>query len=288
MAIGILCYLIFTFPDIPEITDGIKNMHPKAESNPIYPMMFVSIACGAISGFHATQSPMMARCMSNEKQGRPIFFGAMITEGIVALIWAAAATYFFSPEGQEFFGITDAKVNSDAASIVHIISYKWLGVIGGFLAILGVIAAPVSTGDTAFRSARLIVADFLNMEQKSIKKRLYISVPMFVIAIAVLIFSLAYEDGFEIIWRYFAWSNQVLAVITLWAITMFLKTKRNGWWWLISFIPAIFMTSMTTTFILYAKIGVGLSYNIAVILGILFTLFCSIWFVVKSNKRIES
>ena len=288
MAIGILCYLIFTFPDIPEITDGIKNMHPKAESNPIYPMMFVSIACGAISGFHATQSPMMARCMSNEKQGRPIFFGAMITEGIVALVWAAAATFFFSPEGQELFGITNAKVNSDAASIVHIISYRWLGIIGGFLAILGVIAAPISTGDTAFRSARLIVADFLNMEQKSIKKRLLISIPMFIIAIAILIFSLAYEDGFEIIWRYFAWSNQVLAVITLWAITMFLKTKRNGWWWLISFIPAIFMTSMTTTFILYAKIGIGLSYNIAVISGILFTLFCSFWFIIKSNKDRES
>ena len=112
MAIGILGVLLFTFPDIPEITDGVKNMHPKAESNPIFPMMFVSIACGAISGFHATQSPMMARCMSNEKQGRPIFFGAMITEGIVVLIWAAAATFFFSPEGQEFFGITDANVKS--------------------------------------------------------------------------------------------------------------------------------------------------------------------------------
>ena len=169
MAIGILGVLLFTFPDIPEITDGVKNMHPKAESNPIFPMMFVSIACGAISGFHATQSPMMARCMSNEKQGRPIFFGAMITEGIVALIWAAAATFFFSPEGQEFFGITDANVNSDAASIVHIISYKWLGIIGGFLAILGVIAAPISTGDTAFRSARLITADFLKIGQKVLK-----------------------------------------------------------------------------------------------------------------------
>lgn len=285
MAIGILGVLLFTFPDIPEITDGVKNMHPKAESNPIFPMMFVSIACGAISGFHATQSPMMARCMSNEKQGRPIFFGAMITEGIVALIWAAAATFFFSPEGQEFFGITDANINSDAASIVHIISYKWLGIIGGFLAILGVIAAPISTGDTAFRSARLITADFFKIGQKSIKNRLLISVPMFAIAIVILIFSLANEDGFEIIWRYFAWSNQVLAVITLWAITMFLKTKRNGWWWLISFIPAMFMTCMTLTFILYAKIGAGLDYNIAVILSVIFTLLCSGLFIFKANKR---
>lgn len=285
MALGIMGYMIIENPNIPELTDALNNSHPDKDINPIFPMMFVSIACGAISGFHATQSPLMARCMKNEKQGRPIFFGAMITEGIVALIWAAAATYFFSPEGQEAFAITDNSVNSDAATITNIISHKWLGAVGGFLAILGVIAAPISTGDTALRSARLIIAEFFKVEQKSLRKRLVISIPLFATTIIILLFSLLDKNGFEIIWRYFAWSNQVLAVITLWAISVFLKRERNGWWWIISFLPAMFMTSMTITFILFSPIGAGIEYNISVILSVIIASVCGIYFMSKVKRK---
>ena len=195
--------LFINQPPLPEITDGLSNTHPGGL--PIFPIMFVSIACGAISGFHATQSPLMARCMKSEKYARPVFYGAMITEGIVALIWAAAATYFFHNNGME---------ENNAAVVVDSITKEWLGAVGGVLAILGVIAAPITSGDTAFRSARLIVADFLQMEQKTVVKRLMICIPMFIVAIGILLYSQKDKDGFDMIWRYFAWSNQTLAELS--------------------------------------------------------------------------
>ncbi|MBQ7823881.1 MAG: carbon starvation protein A [Bacteroidaceae bacterium] len=281
MAVGILGVLLISFPHIPEITDGLQNTHPKAISTPLFPMLFISIACGAISGFHATQSPLMARCMTNEKQGRPIFYGAMITEGIVALIWAAAATYFFSPEGQETFGVIghENEINGSAAIIVQKISNGWLGVVGGFLAMLGVIAAPITSGDTAFRSARLIIADFMKIEQKTVTKRLVICIPMFILAIGILVYSLKDKDGFEIIWRYFAWSNQTLAVFTLWAITVFLAQKKKLY--IITLIPALFMTCVTSTYILFASEGLQLPYPIALGIGIAFSIICGILFIYK-------
>ena len=178
MAIGILVMLFVNHPPLPEITDGMPNTYPG--HLPIFPIMFVSIACGAISGFHATQSPLMARCIKNEKYGRPIFFGSMITEGIVALIWAAAATYFYHNNGMG---------ENNAAVVVDSITKEWLGTVGGILAVLGVIAAPITSGDTAFRSARLIVADFLHLEQRSVSKRLMICIPLFLVAIALLLYS---------------------------------------------------------------------------------------------------
>ena len=265
MAIGILFMLFISFPDIPEITDGLSNKSEDPENNPIFPMLFISIACGAISGFHATQSPLMARCMTNERQGRYIFYGAMVTEGIVALIWAAAATYFFSPEGQAFFHITEPeKVNGNSAVIVNIISNGWLGMVGGALAILGVVAAPITSGDTAFRSARLIVADFLHMEQRSISKRLLICIPLFLVAILILIYNLSDPAGFEKIWRYFAWSNQTLAVFTLWAITIYLSRKGKPYW--ITLIPALFMMAVVITYILFDRSGIALPYTTSVII----------------------
>ena len=245
MAVGILAMLIWHHPALPEITDGIQNTHPAGL--PIFPIMFVSIACGAISGFHATQSPLMARCMKNEKYGRPIFYGAMVTEGIVALIWAAAATYFFHQNGME---------ESNASVIVDAITKDWLGAIGGVLAILGVIAAPITSGDTAFRSARLIVADFLGLEQKSMRRRLYICIPMFAVAIGLLLYSLRDADGFNMIWRYFAWANQTLAVFTLWAITVYLVVAKKPYW--ITLIPALFMTSVCSTYICFTPEALGL------------------------------
>ena len=248
MAVGILTMLFWHHPSLPELTDGVANTHP--DGLPIFPMMFVSIACGAISGFHATQSPMMARCMTSEKYGRPVFYGAMITEGIVALIWAAAATYFFhTDEGTALFAASSG--NDNAAIIVNSITRDWLGTLGGLLAVLGVIAAPITSGDTAFRSARLIVADFMRLDQRPILKRLAISVPLFVAGFVIL------QIDFAVLWRYFAWCNQTLAVFTLWALTVYLVRERKLY--AITLIPALFMTAVCSTYIFIAGEGLALS-----------------------------
>ncbi|MFI3247552.1 MAG: carbon starvation CstA family protein [Rikenellaceae bacterium] len=243
MAAGIFVMLFFKGQSLPEFTDPMIE-HPAGL--PIFPMMFISIACGAISGFHASQSPMMARCMTNEKHGRPIFYGAMVAEGIVALIWAAAATVFFHENG---YG------ESNAAVVVNTITKDWLGTAGAVLAMLGVVFAPITSGDTALRSARLIVADVLKFEQKSMMRRLMISVPIFCVTIAILIYSMADTEGFNVIWRYFAWANQMLAVFTLWMITVYLAGKRQNFY--IALIPALFMTAVTVCYIVTAKEAFG-------------------------------
>lgn len=262
MAVGVLVMLIKTNPALPEIWDGLENTHPAGEdAMPLFPMMFVSIACGAISGFHATQSPLMARCMTNEKHGRPIFYGAMITEGIVALIWAAAANYFFNEHGMG---------ENNAALIVDNITKNWLGEVGSVLALLGVVFAPITSGDTALRSARLIVADFLNKEQKTIKSRLAISLPIFAVTLIVLIYSVSDKEGFNLIWRYFAWCNQALSVFTLWAITVFLRKRGNYWW--VTFVPAIFMTMVCSTYIFIAPECLHLDKTISYTAGAVVTI----------------
>ncbi|MDO4191258.1 MAG: carbon starvation protein A [Bacteroidales bacterium] len=282
MAIGILGYLIFNHPAVPEFWDGLGNKQNDPESAPIFPMMFVSIACGAVSGFHATQSPLMARCMVNEKQGRPIFYGAMITEGIVALIWAAAASVFF------FSGDYDAQVaeyGSSAPKIIKFLTETWLGRIGSILALLGVVFAPITSGDTALRSARLIVADFLHIDQKPITKRLVVAVPIFIITALVLVWSLKNKESFNTIWNYFAWCNQVLAAFTLWTITIYLvKESKYKWAFIVSMIPAIFMTSVCSTFMLLATPKQGgfnfieMSHSIGYASGVLITLLTIIFF----------
>ena len=242
MAVGILGVLIFGESTLNlDFTQGLQSQHPK--ELPIFPMMFVSIACGAISGFHATQSPLMARCMKHEKHCRPIFYGAMIAEGIVALIWAAAAIAFTGgyTELQQYLG------NSSPAVLVNNLSNSWLGAFGGVLAVLGVIAAPITSGDTALRSARLIAADFLKIKQKQISKRLMVSIPIFILCFIIMLIP------YEVLWRYFAWCNQVLSVFTLWSITVYLaKQKKN---YFITLLPALFMTSVTVTYIFFAPEG---------------------------------
>ena len=275
MAVGILAVLLIKQPMLPEITDGLQNTHPSAIDTPIFPMLFISIACGAISGFHATQSPMMARCMTNEKQGRPIFYGAMIVEGIVALIWAAAANVFFAENGMG---------ENNAAIIVNNISTQWLGTVGGVLAILGVVFAPITSGDTAFRSARLIIADIFAIDQTPIKKRLLICVPMFLIAIGILLYSLSDVEGFNIIWRYFAWANQTLGVITLWALSVWLMRTRRKWHF-ITLIPAIFMTIIVSLYILIADEGLSLHYNPSLAIAIAIALLLTGLFYFKELKR---
>ena len=276
MAVGILVMLYVNHPALPEIWDGLQNTHPDAANLPIFPIMFVSIACGAISGFHATQSPLMARCLKSEHYGRPVFYGAMITEGIVALIWAAAATYFFHENGME---------ETNAAVIVDAVTKDWLGTVGGVLAVLGVIAAPITSGDTAFRSARLIVADFLGLEQKSIRRRLYICVPMFLAAIGLLLYSLRDAQGFDMIWRYFAWSNQTLSVFTLWAVTVYLVRTRKGLTYYITFIPALFMTAVCATYICVAPEGLGLSAGWSPYIALVALLVAAVWFGVWYSKK---
>lgn len=271
MAVGILVMLYVHHPDLPELTDGLANTHP--DGLPIFPIMFVSIACGAISGFHATQSPLMARCLTNERHAYPVFYGAMITEGIVALIWAAAATYFFHENGMG---------ENNAAVVVDAVTKEWLGAVGGILAVLGVIAAPITSGDTAFRSARLMVADFLHMEQKSISKRLMICIPMFLIAIGILIYSMKDQDGFDMIWRYFAWSNQTLAVFTLWALSIYMLQKKKPY--VITLLPALFMTMVCATYIFVAPEGFGLSYSVSLLIGSIVTLICLVLFWISRQR----
>lgn len=263
MAMGILAMLYWKQPNIPEFTDGLGTNYTGL---PLFPMMFVSVACGAISGFHATQSPLMARCMTHEKQGRRIFLGAMVTEGIVALIWAAAATCFFHENGISHM-VNGEEVLYTGADVASQISMSWLGPVGGVFAILGIIAAPISTGDTALRSARLMIADFLKVKQRSISKRLLISIPMFLVTIGILLFSIHNKEGFNIIWRYFSWSNQVLSVFTLWALTVYLTRKHEPW--LVTMIPAFFMTSVCVAYICMAPEGFGLSRQLSYVIGII-------------------
>lgn len=248
MALGLLGVLLFGSYEIPELT-SLRNGHFNAENLPIIPTLFISIACGAISGFHATQSPLMARCMTAESQARPVFFGAMIAESIIALVWAAIAMAFFGGvEGLN--GYMEAN-GSNAGLAVSTISNTTLGSIGAILAIMGVVIAPITSGDTAFRSARLIIADMLNYDQKPIYKRLIVSMPLFALGIGI-----AFID-FDIIWRYFAWSNQALSVITLWMIVAWLQ-RRGSRYTLIALIPAIIMTYICSSFIFVSTQFVGM------------------------------
>jgi carbon starvation protein CstA len=281
MAAGILLMLYLHHPPLPELTDGLTA--GKQLNLPVFPMMFVSIACGAISGFHATQSPLMSRCMTSEKQGRCIFYGAMVAEGIVALIWAAAAMSFFGKNGISY--VEEGKeALYTGAKVATSISKDWLGVFGGILAILGIIAAPISTGDTALRSARLMVADFLRISQKSISKRLLISIPIFLVTISILLYSLRDKDGFGIIWRYFAWCNQTLSVFTLWAITVYLVRRSKKYCW-ITLIPALFMTLVCVTYLCVAPEGLGLSLTVSCTAGGVAVLLSIVWFSIWLRNR---
>jgi carbon starvation protein CstA len=260
---------------IPELTWAIlSNQHSNADSFPIFPMVFVTIACGAISGFHATQSPLMARCMTNEKQGRPIFYGAMITEGIVALIWAAIGMSFYG--GTQGLNEVMAQNQGNAAFVVNEISISLLGTVGGFLALLGVVAAPITSGDTAFRSARIIVADFLDFKQGPIKNRLIISIPLFLAGYLLT------QVNFGIVWRYFAWTNQTLATIVLWTITAYLIREKKNFW--VTLLPATFMTTVVISYLLQAPEGFQLPGDIAYSVGIVVAFILGAYSVLHTYK----
>lgn len=255
MAVALMVGLFVKWPSIPEVWGGLGNLGEAKgllTGQPIFPCLFITIACGAVSGFHATQSPLMARCIKNEKLGRPVFYGAMITEGAVALIWAAVSSYFFFDGGAAEVG---SDMSAQAPEVVTKVAENWLGLLGGILAILGVVAAPITSGDTAFRSARLIIADFFHLEQKPVRNRLVICIPLFIVASLLLWYNVADENGFNVIWRYFGWANQTLAVFTLWTATVFLVKKAGGLNYLITLLPACFMTAVCVTYICVDKIG---------------------------------
>ena len=281
MAVGLAVVLFTGDYSIPNLTlDTLRNYQPNAEAVPIIPTLFITVACGAISGFHATQSPLMARCMNNEGEARMIFYGSMITESIIALIWAAMGMAFFY--GPDSLAAALAEHGNNAAWAVGTISNTTLGVVGGFIALFGVVAAAVTSGDTAFRSARLIIADVLGVEQRSIAKRFMIAVPLFAIGVALL-----FVD-FDVVWRYFAWSNQALSVVTLWVIVVYLKKyKRNIW---VALPPAVFMTYICTSFVFVSGQFIGmqnrpLAYALAGAVTLLITI--GMWIKVQQRAKME-
>jgi len=247
-----------------------ENINP--QELPMWPLMFITIACGAVSGFHATQSPMMARCLPNEKYGRPVFFGSMIAEGIIALIWATLAISFFdTPEA-----LNDVLAKGGPGLVVNTVSKELLGSIGGIMAIIGVVVLPVTSGDTAFRSARLIIADIFKISQKKQMKRLIIALPLFAVG-----FFISLSD-FGLIWRYFGWANQTMAAVVLWAAAMYLINNGKLHW--IATIPAIFMTVVVISFIMNAEIGFNLPLNISTAIGIASTILATVAFFWKARQ----
>ena len=284
MAAALMVCLFVKWPSLPEIWDGLGGWSDKAglKGQPIFPCLFITIACGAISGFHATQSPLMARCIKNEKLGRPVFYGSMITEGLVALIWAAVSSWFFFDGGAAEVG---SSMSASAPQVVTKVTEGWLGLLGGILAIIGVVAAPITSGDTAFRSARLIVADFIKAPQKIIGKRLMIAVPLFAVSALLLWYNIADENGFNTIWRYFGWSNQTLATIMLWTATAYF-VKRGGLNYLLTLLPAMFMTAVCVTFICVDKIGFRVPEGIAPWLGLgAFIVSGIVFWLLKKRSR---
>lgn len=262
------CYGIYALPGwVPELSEGLSGFHPKGL--PVFPMLCITIACGAVSGFHGTQSPIMSRCLKNEREGRMVFYGAMITEGVVALIWAAAAIKFAGSYAHL------AELGTPAV-VVNMVCQTWFGRVGAVLAVLGVVAAPITSGDTAFRSARLIVADGLRISQKRFVNRFVIAIPMFAIAVG-----LRFLD-FNVLWRYFAWTNQTLACATLWAVTMWMVRRNKNYW--MGLLPSLFMTVVCVAYILVAPEGFQLPYGLSLTIGVAVMLVSGIAFLCRKGN----
>ena len=282
MAVGVGLGIFTKGYEIPEIWSHFYNMHPKA--TPIWSFMFITVACGAISGFHATQSPLMARCLKSEKQGHFVFYGAMVSEGIIALIWAAAGCALYT--GEELLAL-----GGGGSTAVYDVCKKTMGGVGIALAMLGVIACPITSGDTAFRSARLVLADWFHLDQKKWKNRLILCIPVLGIGAFLGIGNALGKIDYTIIWRYFSWTNQTLAMIVLWCASMFLFYEKKNYW--ITAVPATFMTAVSITYFMLGNeclgqfLNKGGVYNTALAypVGILFAaLFLGI-FLYSIKKR---
>ncbi|MBA2176738.1 carbon starvation protein A [Halobacillus locisalis] len=270
-AIGVGVSLIVTGAPIPELS--LTNMHP--DNAPIFPLLFLTISCGALSGFHATQSPIISRTTQQEKQGRRIFYGMMIAEGVIAMIWAAAAMSLFNGSG----GLNEILANGGPAAVVSEVSVSMLGAVGGTLAVIGVIILPITSGDTAFRSARMIIADYLKISQRKVSSRIWIALPMFAISFALT------RIDFTLLWRYFSWANQSTAVIALWVGAMYLFLSRKNYW--IAAIPATFMTMATFTYIVNAPIGFALPLNVSYVIAAIGTVIVVTAFFIAARRGLN-
>ncbi len=273
---------------MPEITDAFENHYPGG-ALPIFPTLCITIACGAVSGFHATQSPMMARCLKSESKGRKVFYGAMVTEGLVALIWAAAAIQFAAnldvagstPYEKLYNAMLDPHTGSiNPAILVNHICNEWLGTFGAVLAILGVVFAPITTGDTALRCARLIAADMLKIKQTKISKRILLCLPIFIISIVLLFVS------FDILWRYFAWFNQTFSIFTFFAITVYLAKLNKPY--IVTLLPGMFMVCVCVSYICFDKYSLNLGMPLSNIVGLGCALVTMIWFFVWKRNHINN
>lgn len=275
---GLLLFMSFgmiiglTFSDIPffrsigevNINSFFTNMNPSGL--PIWPLLFITIACGAVSGFHATQSPLMARCVENEKEGRFVFYGAMIAEGIIALIWCMVGLSFYQSPAE----MNEAIAQGTPSKVVYDSAIYFLGFLGGIIAVLGVVVLPITSGDTAFRAARILIAEFFHIEQRQLTKRLMIAIPLFVIGFIIS------KVDFQILWRYFGWANQTTATVMLWVAAAYLYRYQKFHW--VATLPAIFMSMVCSTFLFYAKIGFSLDYQLSVYLGIATTAIFTVLF----------
>lgn len=278
MAVGLFGAVVFGDYTIPELTT-LKNFQLNAHDLPIIPTLFITIACGAISGFHATQSPLMARCVGNEKECRSVFYGAMISESIIALIWAAVAMAFFGGAGE--LAVQLKEHGGSAAWAVDTISNGMLGTIGGILALLGVVAAPITSGDTAFRSARLIIADLMKLEQRTIWKRFAICIPLFVLGWWIT------TVDFDVVWRYFAWTNQSLATVVLWTIAVYLFRRKVNYW--LALLPAVIMTYVCSSFLFVSNQFFGMAdRTTAYLLGGVLTLLITLMMIHILRKNAKT
>ena len=304
MVIAIGLVLFWKQPVLPEIWDGLGNWGAErlGRQQPLFPALFVTIACGAVSGFHATQSPMMARCMKSEHLGRPVFYGAMVTEGLVALVWATISSYFFFADGwrdvcspelvQQFTQGADGLLRHsdgrtltqffDAPTVVTTICSSWLGIFGSVLALLGVVAAPITTGGSSFRTARLILAESFHLPQGSARSRLLLSLPVFAVGIALLAWQIGNPSGFSTVWQYVAWGTQLMAAVTLWVCTVYLFREHKSYW--LTLFPAIFMTLVVTDFFLVSDTTLNLPYIPSLIASAIITLLCLLRFIVWKRK----
>ena len=277
MAVGVI-FGIFTNPSytIPEIWSHFTNMHPAGK--PIWSFMFITVACGAISGFHSTQSPLMARCMKSEKQGHFVFYGAMVAEGVIALIWAAAGCAIYEVTGGLSTGLNDILANGQSTAIYDV-CIKTMGTAGVALAMIGVIACPITSGDTAFRSARLVLADWFKIDLGKMQKRLVLCVPL--LAVGAFVGHLDYS----IVWRYFSWTNQTLAMIVLWTASMYLFREKKNYW--ITAVPATFMSAVSVTYFTCAEECLGLSTAVAYPAGIIFAVLFLGIFIHATKKPMK-
>ena len=285
MAVGVSIGLPTHGYVIPEIFSNFRNLHPAG--TPVWSFMFITVACGAISGFHATQSPLMARCLTSERQGRFVFYGAMAAEGCIALVWAAAGCAIYEKTGGLSTGLQEVLAQGQSAAIYDV-CVKTMGSVGVVLAMLGVIACPITSGDTAFRSARLTLADWFKLDQESFANRLKLCIPVLGIGAFLGFGNTLGFLSYQVIWRYFSWSNQTLAMIVLWAGAMYLAKEKKNYW--IGVCPAVFMSAVSSTYFMMAPETLGLipffknNTTVAYPVGIIFAIamFCIFW---KSSRK---